>query len=167
MVMLSYGVIDNAKIERESMLDYLVPHEISHQWFYSLVHNDQAIEPWLDEALATYSESLFYERYYPDLLAWWWTNRVDKYTLVGFVDAKTSDSSGYDSYRDAVYLRGAQFLRDLRQSVGDQVFFTSLKDYFETNFNRIGNAEGFFKIFSYHSDKDLKPLIAQYFERQP
>jgi hypothetical protein len=167
MVMLSYGVIDNAKIERKSMLDYLVPHEISHQWFYSLVHNDQAIEPWLDEALATYSESLFYERYYPDLLAWWWTNRVDKYTLVGFVDAKTSDSSGYDSYRDAVYLRGAQFLRDLRQSVGDQVFFASLKDYFETNFNRIGNAEGFFKIFSYHSDKDLKPLIAQYFERQP
>ena len=167
MVMLSYGVIDNARIERESMLDYLVPHEIAHQWFYSLVHNDQATQPWLDEALATYSESLFYERYYPDLLAWWWTNRVDKYTLAGNVDIGISENSGYDSYRDAVYLRGAQFLRDLRQLIGDQAFFASLKDYFETYLNRIGNSRAFFEIISHHSDKDLTPLIAQYFEQQP
>ena len=167
MVMLSYGVIDNAKVERESMLDYLVPHEIAHQWFYSLVHNDQAAEPWLDEAMATYSESLFYERYYPDLLAWWWTNRVDKYTLSGNVDSSISDSSGYDSYRDAVYLRGAQLLRDLRQMVGDQAFFASLKEYFETNLHLIGNAEAFFEFFRNNSDKDLSPLISQYFRQQP
>ncbi len=166
MVMLSYGVIDNAKIERESMLDYLIPHEIAHQWFYSLVHNDQAVEPWLDEALATYSESLFYERYYPDLLAWWWTNRVDKYTLAGAVDTQISESSGYESYRDAVYLRGAQFLRDLRQTVGDQVFFSSLKEYFETNFGEIGTAQDFFEVFRIGSKKDLEPLIDQYFNRQ-
>ena len=167
MVMLSYGVIDNANIERESMLDYLVPHEVSHQWFYSLVHNDQAAEPWLDEALATYSESLFYERYYPDLLAWWWTNRVDKYTLSGNVDAEISESSGYDSYRDAVYLRGAQFLRDLRLTIGDQAFFASLKEYFETHYGQIGSAQGFFEIFRKHSEKDLQTLIRQYFESQP
>jgi len=167
MVMISYGVIDNAKIERESMLDYVVPHEISHQWFYSLVHNDQAIEPWLDESLATYSESLFYERYYPDLLAWWWTNRVDKYTLMGDVDAAVSENSGYDSYRDAIYLRGAQFVRDLRQTLGDQVFFTSLKDYVETYYNQIASSQDFFEILRQHSEKDFQPIIRQYFKQQP
>ncbi len=167
MVMLSYGVIDNANIERQSMLDYLVPHEISHQWFYSLVHNDQAAEPWLDEAVATYSESLFYERYYPDLLAWWWTNRVDKYTLAGYVDATISESSGYDTYRDAVYLRGAQFLRDLRQTVGDQVFFESLKGYFIANYNQIGTSENFFEFFRENSEQDFDPIIGQYFKRLP
>ena len=34
-----------------------VPHETAHQWFYSLVGNDQARDPWLDEGLATWAES--------------------------------------------------------------------------------------------------------------
>jgi len=32
-------------------------HETAHQWFYSLVGNDQAHDPWLDEGLATWAES--------------------------------------------------------------------------------------------------------------
>jgi hypothetical protein len=34
----------------------VVDHETAHQWFYSLVGNDQAKDPWLDEALATWSQ---------------------------------------------------------------------------------------------------------------
>ena len=36
--------------------DRSVVHELAHQWFYSLVGNDQARDPWLDEALASYAE---------------------------------------------------------------------------------------------------------------
>jgi hypothetical protein len=39
-----------------SIVTLLVHHETSHQWFYSLVGNDQARDPWLDEALATWSQ---------------------------------------------------------------------------------------------------------------
>jgi hypothetical protein len=34
----------------------VVDHETAHQWFYSLVGNDQARDPWLDETLATWSQ---------------------------------------------------------------------------------------------------------------
>ena len=34
-----------------------LPHETAHQWFYSLVGNDQAHDPWLDEGLATWAEA--------------------------------------------------------------------------------------------------------------
>lgn len=34
-----------------------VAHETGHQWFYSLVGNDQARDPWLDEGLATWAEA--------------------------------------------------------------------------------------------------------------
>ena len=33
------------------------PHEVAHQWFYSLVGNDQGRDPWLDEGLASWAES--------------------------------------------------------------------------------------------------------------
>src|SRR5207248_924811 len=31
-------------------------HELGHEWFYSLVGDDQGRDPWLDEGLATYAE---------------------------------------------------------------------------------------------------------------
>lgn len=35
----------------------LVPHETAHQWFYSLVGNDQARDPWLSEGTATWAQT--------------------------------------------------------------------------------------------------------------
>jgi hypothetical protein len=35
----------------------VIDHETAHQWFYSLVGNDQARDPWLDETLATWGQS--------------------------------------------------------------------------------------------------------------
>ena len=35
----------------------LVPHETAHQWFYSLVGNDQSRDPWLSEGLATWAQT--------------------------------------------------------------------------------------------------------------
>ena len=34
----------------------VVDHETGHQWFYSLVGNDQVRDPWLDESLATWAQ---------------------------------------------------------------------------------------------------------------
>lgn len=34
-----------------------VAHETAHQWFYSLVGNNQGRDPWLDEGLATWAEA--------------------------------------------------------------------------------------------------------------
>ncbi|MEP0762943.1 MAG: hypothetical protein HRF48_09445, partial [Chloroflexota bacterium] len=37
-------------------LALITAHEVSHQWWYAAVGNDQSRDPYLDEALATYSE---------------------------------------------------------------------------------------------------------------
>lgn len=36
----------------------LVGHELAHMWFYGLVGDDQARDPWLDEAFAQYAQGL-------------------------------------------------------------------------------------------------------------
>ena len=51
-------------------LTAIAAHETAHQWWYARVGNDQAIEPWLDEALCTFSERLYYENVHPEALAW-------------------------------------------------------------------------------------------------
>jgi len=60
-VMPGFGLIGieypNVVFVGRSYLDApVVQHETAHQWFYSLVGNDQARDPWLDETLATWAE---------------------------------------------------------------------------------------------------------------
>jgi len=45
----------NLVMEGAEGIDRVTTHEVAHQWFYSLVGNDQARDPWLDETLATWA----------------------------------------------------------------------------------------------------------------
>jgi hypothetical protein len=146
--------------------DYLISiaaHETSHEWWYALVGNDQAMEPWLDEAMATYSERLFYERVYPDALSWWWTYRVDYYQPSGWVDTTIYNAGSWRAYRDAVYLNGAHFLEDLRKLVGDTTFFAFLKDYAAQYASRIATGDDFFNLLEQHTQTDITPVVKKYF----
>jgi hypothetical protein len=104
-------------------------HEVAHQWWYAKVGNDAALNPWLDEALATYSEYLFIEKYYPDDKNWWWTFRVADFYPQGDVDSSVYDFNTGREYINAVYLRGVQMLHNLREDIGDTAFFELLWEY--------------------------------------
>ena len=144
-------------------LTILTPHELSHQWFYSLIGNNSAQEPWLDESLATYMELLYFERYHPDSVDWWWRNRVFEYDHSGYVNDDIHIAGGYEKYRGAIYLNGARFLNDLRHLVGEKAFFAALKDYAYANTWGIATSEDFFEAFRAHSKANLDGLMIQYF----
>jgi aminopeptidase N len=153
-------------------LTLIAAHETAHQWWYGLVGNDQALEPWLDEAMCTYMERIFYERVYPDyppgsghpLVDWWWSYRVNFYQPTGWVNGTIYDYSGFRPYRDAVYLNGAKFLEDLRNLIGDQTFFAFLQDYATRNAHRQATATDFFAILREHTPEDLSGLLSTYFQ---
>lgn len=167
MLLISKGVIDFYRDAPLNNLTILIPHEISHQWLYSIVGNDPAREPWLDEAFATYSEALYFERFHPDYLSWWWENRVEGFDPSGWVDSTTSIPGGYIAYRNAVYLNGAKFLQSLRESVGDKAFLAALQQYVVENSYKIATGNDFFDAIRINSDADLNPLLRQFFEDPP
>jgi hypothetical protein len=167
LVLLSRGFYMFYNFTPETNLTIITPHELSHQWFFSLVGNNQAMEPWLDESLATYSEALFYERYYPELVSWWWQNRVDNIGPSGFVDNTIYLDSGYEGYRNSVYLNGAHFIQDLRDTIGDESFFAFLKDYVQTYRYDIATSADFWTLLGEQTDVDLSPLIEEYFSNSP
>lgn len=163
MVMISYGVFDFFDNTAKNNLTILTPHELSHQWFYSVIGNDQALEPWLDEAIATYCELLYYEAYHPELVSWWWDQRVDVHNPSGYINPGIEQAGGYDAYRNGVYLEGARFMRALRESMGDEAFFTAFKDYANTMAWKISSSQDFKSCFDKHSPVDLSPVYARYF----
>jgi hypothetical protein len=146
-------------------LTAIAAHETAHQWFYALVGNDQANEPWLDEALCTFHELVYYERYAPPALDWWWGYRVNYYDPRGWVDGSIYNPAGYRAYRDAVYLNGAVFLSALRAQVGAEAFNSFLRSYVQTYTGKIASGEDFWELLSRSTEVDLAPLRGEYFQK--
>lgn len=146
-----------------NLIDIAV-HETAHQWWFGSVGNDQALEPWLDEALATYSEKLFYEKNYPAVTAWW-SFRVNAYAPTGWVDTDIYHGGNFRSYANAVYLRGAQFLEALRGRIGDEAFFGFLKDYAAQMSGKRATADDFFRILRTHTSLNISDLITDFFQK--
>ena len=87
----------------------LVPHETAHQWFYSLVGNDQYLDPWLSEGLATWAQSGL-EGSLPQMLA-----RSMPQNVLDRIGEPMSFWAHYDfgTIHDGLYIQSAQALASL------------------------------------------------------
>jgi len=140
-------------------------HEIAHNWWFGLVGNDQALEPWLDEAMAVYSERIFYEYNYPSYNDWWWNFRVNYFNPSGWVDTTIYESGTFRLYTNASYLNGAYFLEDLRERIGDRDFFNFLKDYAARFSYQRATGADFFAVLRQNTSADFSDLVSAYFKR--
>ncbi|HTO99938.1 MAG TPA: M1 family metallopeptidase [Anaerolineales bacterium] len=164
LVFLSSAFYSSYNGSARSNLVTIGTHEIAHQWWFGLVGDDQAMEPWLDEALAVYSERIFYEYNYPNYGDWWWNFRVNYFGPTGYVDSSVYSFLTFRGYVDAVYLNGANFLDDLRTRIGDEAFFAFLKDYAAQFSYRRATTADFFAVLRQHTSRDFSDIVNTYFQ---
>jgi aminopeptidase N len=150
----------------QNYLTFVSVHETAHQWWFEQVANDQALEPWLDESLTTYSELIFYETKYPDLVPWWWSYRINFFDPSGFIDIPVYQGQNDENYKLIVYFNGTHFLHDLRARIGDEVFYAFLKNYFIQNKGGIASKDDFFTILDAHTDEDYSDIVWGYFRNR-
>lgn len=139
-------------------------HEIAHNWWFGLVGNDHALEPWLDESLATYSEHVFYSYNFPSYNDWWWNFRVNYFGPGGWVDTSIYQHTTFRSYVNATYLNGANFLYDLNIRMGDDDFYRFLRDYTARYSRGRATAYDFFAALRENTDANVEDLIDAYFQ---
>jgi hypothetical protein len=148
--------------------EWHVVHEVAHQWWYSVVGNDQVDEPWLDEALANYSTALYYERTRdPQEAATTIAEHIDEryeaYAQAygdGIVGGPTGEYSRA-SYYPLVYGKGAMFFEALRSEMGDEAFFGGLRAYYEEYKYHIGTPEGLQSTM----EKAFGQPLSEFFQR--
>lgn len=100
-----------------SEVPWLVAHEVAHQWFYAVVGNDQAREPFADEALAT-------------LLGREATGlRVNTSCRKRALDKTIYQYSS--CYYGVIYIQGADYLTAYRKRVGADAFWQGMRDYYQ------------------------------------
>ena len=132
------------------LLEYVIAHETAHQWWYSIVGNDEVSEPWLDEALTEYSTILYFEsRYGKDVSdKLMKTMKVQSENYRGEDMFKAINEFGSSSeYSLNVYTKGAVVFNEIRKEVGDKIFFETLQEYCQSYMFQNVNGEQFMKLW--------------------
>jgi len=163
LVFLSTKFYNEYNNSARSNLVAIGVHEIAHQWWFGLVGNDQAMEPWLDEAMSVYSEAIFYKFIYPNSYDWWWNFRVNYFGPTGAVDTNVYQSGSFRGYVNAAYLNGANFLEALNYRMGDDDFFKFLQDYVSRFSRGRATTYDFFAVARQNTTADISDLINAYF----
>lgn len=159
----------------ESAYNEVIVHETAHQWWQTAVGNNEIEYGFLDEGLTEYSVILFYENH-PEysLTREALINQSEKtYKLFCsvydklFLKVDTSmlrslkDFSSEYEYVNIAYIKPCIMLDNLRITIGEEKFFSSLKDYYEeykfknatpddlvSRFeNRVGEVHKYFESF--------------------
>ncbi len=117
----------------EAATDFLIPHEIAHQWFYALVGNDVTQEPWLDEGLATYAQLRYLAHVRGEAAAqaqrarWEAEYRVVLARRPVGVNLPLYGYSDWLTYRGPTYYASAILFDDLRLRLGDAPFGEAMR----------------------------------------
>lgn len=158
--------------------EYVIVHELAHQWWYGVVGNNEYQNAWLDEGLTEYSTLLFYENNpeynlnYDTMVK----NINKNYKL--FVDVYTKVNGGVDTsmnrrldeyatepeYVNCTYTKGVLMFDTFRETVGDRRFFKAMKNYYKTySFKRV-TAEEFIATMTSSTGYDLEGFFASWLD---
>ncbi|MEO6130488.1 MAG: M1 family aminopeptidase [Saprospiraceae bacterium] len=146
--------------------DYIVSHELFHHWFGDLVTCESWANITLNEGFANYAEYLWYEYKYGRERAD--ISRMDE--LNGYYGEEKKHPLIYYHYPDenAVfdahsYNKGGLVLHMLRDVVGDEAFFASLRLYLQQNAYKSVEADDLRQAFEEVTGKDLTWFFDQWF----
>jgi aminopeptidase N len=145
----------------------LIAHEIAHQWFGDSVTESTWADLWLSEGFATYFAGLFVERYEgPEAFR----DYMKQSAQTVFEYEKKSRTPIFDRDTENLmnllnpnnYQKGAWVLHMLRSSLGDEVFFRGIRDYYHAHEDRTASTEDLRAALEKASGKDLKGFFQRW-----
>ncbi len=169
---LTQDTLHDRKAHVDFTSDYLVSHELAHQWFGDLVTCRDWQHIWLNEGFATYCEALYWEA----------SRGIDEfhyYVMQTADDYFDEAASRYmrpivtktykhpdDLFDRHTYEKGGCVLHMLRNLVGDKYFRRSLKTYLQRFANSTAETDDLRKVFELETGKSLQQFFDQWVFRE-
>lgn len=173
LVMISQSLYE---MKEDLALEYVIAHEVAHQWWYGIIGNNEVAEPWLDEALTEHATLMYFEEKYGAHIEEEIYEKMIKAQYKDFVKhGYNKDDKGilrslkeFDSsieYSSIVYSKGAMFIKELRQEMGDEAFLKALREYFDTYKFKNATTKDFYNIMQKNTNKDLKNEFSKWLNK--
>ncbi len=169
---LTLDTLHDKKAHLDFTSDYLVSHELAHQWFGNLVTCRDWQHIWLNEGFATYCEALYWE-------ASRGKDEFEYYVMLNADDYLEEAGTRYtrpivtkiykhpdDLFDRHTYEKGGCVLHMLRHRVGDQDFRRSLKTYLQRFSNGTAETDDLRRVFELETGKSLQQFFDQWVFRE-
>jgi hypothetical protein len=174
LVFIGDAYYDNPGIEQAmpGFFEFLVVHEVAHQWWYGLVGNDQYVDAFIDEGLTNYVSTIYFERRYGEEEGAFQVTLNLELPYLGFlfeegdqiVDQPTDDFVTMGDYGVTIYAKGALGFQAVREAIGDEAFFAGLRQYVEGFRFAVATPADLRSAFEAASGQDLSELWRHWFE---
>jgi aminopeptidase N len=145
--------------------DWVIAHELAHQWWGNLVTCKSLREFWLNEGVTTFMVAAWKEHR-------WGRAAYDRELAIARNARKRAADAGFDKplswagdypslgVRRAVqYSKGALFMDALRAELGDPVFWAGLRRFTRTHAGGAVDSGDFQRAFEAEAGRDLQPLF--------
>src|SRR5215471_10926945 len=167
-------VIRDQRASVEESLEWTVARVVAHQWWGAAVGNDAGREPILDESLSNWSALLYYREMHGEQQT---ANALEEqlrgvykiYRTFGGDDMEASRASreyrNSFQYAAIVATKGALMFEALRQLLGDEKFFASLRDYYSANSLEVADLDDLRGAFIAGAPVEQRRAVSRTFDR--
>jgi aminopeptidase N len=154
-------------------LEFVVVHELAHQWWYGIVGNDEYREAWIDEPLTQYATLEYYRQRYGQEEFDRLYNRYIKLGVNMFLQSgsgeekalnRSLDQFPHDEYYVLIYNKGTMMYKDLHDQLGDEKFDKLLRTLFEKFKYKVVSGEKLIELTSEIAGEDMSEFYRKWLE---
>ncbi|MBC7867235.1 MAG: hypothetical protein H7X88_06860, partial [Gloeobacteraceae cyanobacterium ES-bin-316] len=166
-----------SKTSDEKMLDFLINHEVGHNWFFSILASNERDYPWMDEGMNSYYDQRYFMQQYkipgPDFFG-----GTDKFmqkrkpedftntavaTITGLKKdqpiATSSEKFSPLNYNLIAYCKAAQWMKLLEENLGTKLFDSAMRAYYSRYQFKHPQPEDFKKTLGEISNRNLDSMF--------
>lgn len=132
----------------EKSLDFVINHEVGHNWFYGILASNERKHPWMDEGMNSYYDNKYSKTYYgntkddffydaPKFLQKRFPNNIQHWLLQTVIAAKkdqpietTSEKFNITNYNSIAYTKAAEWLFLVEKKLGTPLFDSCMQAYY-------------------------------------
>jgi hypothetical protein len=164
-----YPVMANSPVYLSQWDEYFPAHEIAHQWWGQAVSCATYRDQWLSEGLAQFAAASFIRTKYGEKdfsailkkFSRWTEKKSDKGPIS--LGARLSFYD-FDAYQAIVYDKAALALFMLEDILGDDVFFSGLREFYAANRYSAARTSNFVSAMEKVSGRDLTDFFQGWFD---
>ncbi len=152
----------------KNYLETIIIHETAHQWWYSVVGNDEVDEAWLDESLTVYSEVVYINENYSieDGNNYYNTNIETNYKYVKptittkeVILKPLNEFNNWTDYGMLVYNKGAMFIHEIEEKYGKETLYKILNEYYNRYKFKNATSNDFIKVCEYITGEKFDTMV--------
>ena len=156
----------------EKALDFVINHEVGHNWFYGILASNERTHPWMDEGMNTHYDNRYALQYYKNTSYYISSNSgflkkrmpadLQQTILQTIINVKrdqpietVSEKFNVLNYGMIAYTKTGQWMQLLENELGKDVFDSCMKEYYRRWSFKHPYPEDFKKVLEEVSGKNL------------